>query len=105
MSGAIRADTLPPLPLPFRNTDRLVVGRESVLHRMEFAHWHGGPSDRRIVATPMASDFPVWVNQDSAEVTDLADGFRLSQTVHFGSGDRLNARVRPLSSDAWDVWL
>ena len=104
MSEGLQIDGLEPLLLPVRDTDRMVVGRNGDLFRMDVADWRGGISERRSPAVPQSSDFPTWVNQDNAIITDLDDGFSLTHD-NANTGDSLQMRLRPIPSGAWDVRL
>jgi hypothetical protein len=97
-------DELDALPLPTRETDRMVVGRSGDLFRMDVADWRGGISERRSPIIPRSADFPTWVNQDYAAITDLDDGFSLTHDDS-NTGDSLQMRVRAIPPGTWNVTL
>lgn len=93
------------LSLPVTMTDRLVVGRGNDLKRHDFPAWRGSISNRRIPAVPQSSTFSTWVNQDTAVVTDLADGFRINRPTANNSTNSVHCRVRSIPGGSWDVRL
>lgn len=104
MAVGLQIDELDPLPLPVRVIDRIVIGRDGDLYRMDVANWRGGISERRSPLIPQSSDFPTWLNQDSAVITDLDDGFSLTHS-DANTGDSLQMRLRPIPASSWDVRL
>ncbi len=104
MAEGLQIDGLDALPLPVVKTDRMVVGRGGNLFRIDVADWRGGISERRSPNIPQSSDFPTWVNQDGAFITDLDDGFALAHD-NTETGDSLQMRLRTIPTGSWDVRL
>ena len=92
------------LELPVRFSDRLVAVRSNDIKRHGFNAWRGHNSDQKICVPPTSGDFPTWVNQDTATITDVDDGCYLTRAPK-GAGDSLHCRLRPLPAGSWDIVL
>jgi hypothetical protein len=103
MGGPKTPDLLPALSLPVKYADKMVAGRSNDLKQHGFNAWRSHISDRHIVTPPTSSVFSTWVNQDTATITDIADGCYLTRAAR-GSGDSLHCRVRALTG-TWDVMV
>jgi hypothetical protein len=103
MAGQHETD-LTELPDPILSTDHMLVGRSGQVYTKEVSKIIR-PDFPDGFNIPRIADFPTWVAQDSASVTDIQDGFRLTNTAR-GNSDNMTCRVRSLpAGTSWTVTL
>lgn len=103
MADPKKVSDLGELTLPVALDDDVLVARGDTVYRTPKSTLVT-PRSRIELNIPQSSDFGIWVNQDSATVTDVDDGIQVNKPG--STGDSVSCRVRSLpSTSAFDVQL